>query len=161
MTKATTYEFVEEEEMAAILVTCDACSAKNRVLATKQHLTVRCGRCKGPIDIRDSAIPVDLGDKTMDAFIRSVPLPVLVDFFSPTCSPCRTLAPLLIEATRTYLGRVIITKVDTSVNPGCSAYYRVKGVPTLIFFKDGKVLEEIVGLPETNYLLEKLDYYSV
>lgn len=147
--------------MAEILVTCPACSTKNRIPATKQHLGVRCGRCKGHMDIRDSALPVDLGDKTMDTFISSVPLPVLVDFFSPTCSPCMALAPLLIQVTRDYLGRIIITKVDTSKNPGCAAHYRVKGVPTLIFFRDGKVLEEIVGLPEKKYLLQKLDYYSV
>lgn len=146
--------------MASVIVSCPACNAKNRVLDTKQHLIVRCGRCKGKVDIKNSALPVTLGDNTMDSFIQSVQLPVLVDFFSPTCSPCRTLAPLLIEVTRTYLGRIIITKVDTNQNPGCAAYYRVKGVPTLIFFRDGRVLEEIVGLPEKNYLLEKLDYYA-
>lgn len=153
--------FSEEEKMTAILVTCPACSTKNRVPAIKQHLTVRCGRCKRVVDIRDSALPVDLGDETMDSFIRSVKLPVLVDFFSPTCSPCMTLAPLLTEVAKNYLGKIIITKVDTSKNPGCAGHYRVKGVPTLIFFKNGKVLEEIVGLPERNYLLQKLDYYSV
>lgn len=147
--------------MTAIFVTCSTCSTKNRVPATKQHLSVRCGRCKGRIDIKDSAIPVALGDKTLDNFICSVHLPILVDFFSPACGPCMTLAPLLVKMARTYLGRIIITKVDTSQNPGCAAYYRVKGVPTLLFFKDGKVLEEIVGLPEKNYLLQKLDYYSV
>lgn len=146
--------------MTAIFVSCPTCSTKNRVPATKQHLPVRCGRCKERVDIKKAAILVDLGDKTLDNFIRSVHLPILVDFFSPGCGPCMTLAPLLLEMTRTYLGRIIITKVDTSKNPGCAAYYRIKGVPTLLFIKDGKVLEEIVGLPEKNYLLQKLDYYS-
>jgi thioredoxin 2 len=147
--------------MTAILVKCPTCGTKNRVVATKQHLPVRCGRCKGRIDIKDSAIPVELGDKTLDTFIHSVHLPILVDFFSPACGPCITLAPLLNEMAKTYLGRIIITKVDTTKNPGCAAHYRVKGVPTLIFFKDGKVLEEIVGLPEKNYLRQKLDYYAL
>lgn len=146
--------------MTAIFVSCPTCSTKNRVPATKQHLAVRCGRCKERVDIKKAAIPVELGDKTLDNFIRSVHLPILVDFFSPGCGPCMALAPLLIEMARTYLGRIIIIKVDTSKNPGCAAYYRIKGVPTLLFFKDGKVLEEIVGLPEKNYLLQKLDYYS-
>jgi thioredoxin-like negative regulator of GroEL len=54
----------------------------------------------------------------------------------------------------------IIGKVDTSRNPGCAAHYRIKGVPTLIFFKSGRVVEEIVGLPDKIQLRAKLDYYS-
>lgn len=146
--------------MAAIFQTCSACGVKNRVADTKQHLTVRCGRCREKIDIRNSALPVVLDDRTMDSFLRSVKMPVLVDFYSPACGPCMTLAPLLVEMTRNYLGKIIITKVDTSKNPGSAEKYRVKAVPTLIFFRDSKVLEEIVGLPEKRYLQEKLDFYS-
>lgn len=146
--------------MNAILVTCPACRVKNRISDTKQHLTVRCGRCKEKIDVRNSAQPVVLDDNTLEGFVRSAQMPILVDFYSPTCGPCMTLAPLLVEMTRNYLGKIIITKIDTSQNPRSAERYRVKAVPTLIFLRDGKVLEEIVGLPEKRYLQQKLNHYS-
>ncbi|MGW8193189.1 MAG: thioredoxin family protein [Desulforhopalus sp.] len=147
--------------MSAIIVTCPTCKVKNRISDTKQHLTVRCGRCKEKIDVHKFVLPVVLDDHTMDGFLKSAQMPILVDFYSPTCGPCQTLAPLLVEMTRHYLGKIIISKVDTSQNLRSAEQYRVKAVPTLIFFRDSKVLEEIVGLPEKKYLQQKLDQYSV
>ena len=146
--------------MTAIIVTCPACAAKNRIADTKQHLGPNCGKCKEKLDIKKDAIPIALGDKTMDSFIKSVKLPVLVDFFSPNCGPCTTLGPVLDNLTKQYFGKIIIAKVDTSQNPGCGAHYNIRGVPTLLFLKDGKVVEEMVGLPDKSHLLAKLDYYS-
>jgi thioredoxin 2 len=146
--------------MASIIVTCSGCNTKNRIAASKQHMDPCCGKCKKQLGLKEVVQPVALGDKSMDNFIKSVQLPVLVDFFSPTCGPCTTLAPVLIDMTRQYLGKIIIATVDTSQNPGCAAHYHIRGVPTLVFFKKGKVIEEIVGLPEKSHLKAKLDYYS-
>lgn len=146
--------------MDTLITSCPACGAKNRVAGTKQHLGPKCGKCSEQLDIRDVAIPVSLGDKIMDSFIQSVQLPVLVDFFSPSCGPCTTLTPVIDNLAKEYWGRVIIAKVDTSINPGSAAFHQIKGVPTLIFFKNGKKVEEIVGLPDKAHLQAKLDYYG-
>lgn len=146
--------------MNSILVKCFSCGTKNRVADTKQHLAPLCGKCGEKVDITNFAVPVIIGDTTMDSFIRSVKLPVMVDFFSLTCGPCATLMPIIDSIAKQYLGKVIIAKVDIGKNPGCAAHYHIRGVPTLLFFKNGKAIDEIVGLPDRSHLLAKLDYYS-
>lgn len=146
--------------MGEVIIKCAKCEAKNKVVDVKQHLQPRCGKCKEPLAIKSQAIPVELGDATMDAFLQAAPLPVCVDFFSPTCGPCRSLAPVLDDLTRQFFGKVIVAKVDTSKNPGCATHFQIRGVPTLLFFKNGKVVEQIVGLPETGHLKAKMTYYG-
>lgn len=146
--------------MGAVIIQCAKCETKNKVIDVKQHLQPRCGKCKGPLGIKNQAVPVELGDATMDAFLQDASLPVCVDFFSPTCGPCRSLAPVLDDLTRQFFGKVIVAKVDTSRNPGCSAHFQIRGVPTLLFFKDGKMVDQIVGLPEASHLKAKMTYYG-
>ncbi len=146
--------------MGEVVIKCAKCETKNKVVDVKQHLQPRCGKCKEPLEIKSRAIPVELGDATMDAFLQAAALPVCVDFFSPTCGPCRSLAPVLDDLTRQFFGKVIVAKVDTSKNPGCATHYQIRGVPTLLFFKKGKVVDQIVGLPETGHLKAKMTYYG-
>ena len=146
--------------MNSVIATCVQCGAKNKVPEIKQHLSPRCGKCKVLLDISREAVPVTLTDSTMDEFIKSASIPVMVDFFSPTCGPCRTLAPQLDRLAKEMLGRLIIAKVDTSRNTGCASYYKIRGVPTLIFFKNGSVADQIVGLPEPGHLRDKLNYWA-
>ena len=146
--------------MGAIIVKCSKCEVKNKIADMKQHLQPRCGKCREILEIGSHAVPVELGDATMDEFLQSAELPVCVDFFSPTCGPCASLAPLVDNMARQFFGKVIVAKVDTSINPGCSAHFQIRGVPTLIFFKNGKVVEQIVGLPEVNHLKAKMEYYG-
>jgi len=96
----------------------------------------------------------------MDTFIKAEKLPVLVDFFSPTCGPCGTLAPVLKKLTRKYFKRLVVCTVNTSHNPGCSAYYKIKGVPSLIFFKEGHIADQLEGLPDVSLLDSKMNYYA-
>lgn len=146
--------------MESLIVACRDCGVKNRIATLKMHLQPKCGKCTTPLDVRNYAEPVSLTDATMDTFIKNENIPVMVDFFSPTCGPCQSLAPVLKQMAKQYFGKVIIAKVDTSVNPGCSAYYKIRGVPTLIFFKDGSIIEQITGLPEVSVLEAKLKHFS-
>lgn len=146
--------------MSDLVLTCSTCGTKNKVHDTKQHLGPKCAKCKTKFDMQQLAVPVELTDQTMDSFLHSTELPILVDFFSPTCGPCAMLAPILDQLTRTFVGKAIIAKVDTSRNPGCSVHYQIRGVPTLIFFRGGKAVDQIVGLPEKQHLLSKLQYWS-
>ncbi|MBY0313955.1 MAG: thioredoxin [Bdellovibrionales bacterium] len=72
-------------------------------------------------------------------------VPVLVDFWAEWCAPCRALAPKLEEVAKEYEGKIKIMKVDIDANQETPAQFGVRGVPTLILFKDGQAVDQIVG----------------
>lgn len=146
--------------MGNIVVSCKECNAKNRIPDVKQHQSPQCGKCKAALQVKDFVVPVELSDSNMDEYIKNEKLPILVDFYSPTCGPCTTLAPILRKLTKTFFKKVVVATVDTSKNPGCAAFYKIKGVPTLIFFKNGAIVEQITGLPDVSLLESKLEYFS-
>jgi len=143
--------------MNNIILTCQACNTKNRIPADKQHLSPKCGKCKKPIDTGSNAVPVELTDSEFQSFVGGSALPVMVDFYSPTCGPCKAIAPFISSLAKEYLGKVIIAKLDTSSNPGTSMHYKIRGVPSLLFFKNGQVVDQIVGAPPESQLRQKLD----
>ena len=141
----------------SIVVACSTCGTKNRIPAEKQHLGPKCGKCKTALSLGPAAVPVELDDATLADFISRAAKPVMVDFFSPTCGPCRMLAPVIDAMAKKFSGRVIIAKLDTSRNQSAAARYRIKGVPTLLFFKNGQLVDQVTGAlpePELSRLLE-------
>lgn len=84
-------------------------------------------------------------------------VPVLVDFFAPWCGPCRALAPALEGVAKTYDGRLKVVKVNVDNAQQLAANYQIRGVPTLMLFKEGKAVDTIVGLPPASTLRAKLD----
>ena len=135
--------------MNSIEIACTQCGTKNRIPADKQHLGPKCGKCKTAISLGNAAVPVELDDSTFSGFISTVAKPVMVDFFSPTCGPCRMLAPVINTMARKFYGRLIIAKLDTSRNQMAASQYRIRGVPTLLFFKNGELIDQVTGaLPE-------------
>ncbi len=133
------------------LIICPGCRAKNRIPSDKQHLAPKCGRCGTSL----SGAPVSgkvnsLTDAAFQQQVELSPLPVLVDFFSPTCGPCRMLAPVIDTIAHKYGDRLLVFKLDTTSQQRSAARFQIKGVPTLLFFKDGKVIDQLVGaVPQT------------
>lgn len=141
--------FAGEEPMHSLIARCPVCGARNNIPLAKQHLSPKCGRCKHPLALHGQALPVPLTDSDFAPFIAGAPLPLVVDFYSPTCGPCRTLAPVIDRLAGRFWGRAIIAKLDTSRNPTIAARYQIRGVPTLLFFKNGQLADQIVGaIPE-------------
>jgi thioredoxin 2 len=142
----------------SIVFACRNCGTKNRIPADKQHLGPKCGKCREGINLAGAAVPVELDDSGFAGFISQASKPVMVDFFSPTCGPCRMLAPVIDSMAIKFYTRVIIAKLDTSRYQMTASQYRIKGVPTLLFFKNGKLVDQVTGaLPEQDLagLLEK------
>lgn len=135
--------------MNTLIVACPSCKTKNKMAASKQHRGPRCGKCHTPLPMADYARPVELTDQDAAQMIREADLPLLLDFYSPSCGPCRTLAPLVDKMAHHFFGRAVIAKIDTSTNPFTAGKYGIRGVPTLIFLKNGQVVDQVVGaLPE-------------
>ncbi len=142
--------------MNNVIVSCSSCSKKNRIPANKQFLRPRCGHCQAPINMTNQAVPVELGDRDFHDFVKQAPLPVMVDFFSPTCGPCQTMLPIVDAMAREHINRFIIAKVDTSKNQQIASFFNIRGVPTFMFFKNGSLIEQIAGAVARNVLEQKL-----
>ena len=85
---------------------------------------------------------------------------VLVDFFATWCGPCKALTPIVDKVSEEMSGKVKIVKVDIDENSALATEYRVMSVPTMKLFKDGEVVETLVGLRPESELRDKLNYYS-
>ncbi len=100
---------------------------------------------------------VELTENNFDSFVLQSDVPVLVDFWSTSCAPCRALAPILENMMPENEGDAKIAKVNVTDFPMLAAKYHVEMLPTLLFFSDGKVVERMVGLQSKDKIQDALD----
>ena len=88
---------------------------------------------------------INVSDSNFESMVLQSDLPVLVDFWASWCAPCRAIAPIVEEMSNEYAGKVRVAKMNVDENPATPGKYGVRGIPTLILFKGGKVLDQLVG----------------
>ncbi len=100
---------------------------------------------------------LELNDATFEQEVVQSRIPVVVDFSAVWCGPCKRLAPIVEELAKEYEGRVKIAKFDIDASPKVPAKFRVMSVPTVLFFKDGKPADMVVGLASKEHLKKKIE----
>ncbi len=101
--------------------------------------------------------PVMVTDSTFKSEVVESEQPVLVDFWATWCGPCRMIAPMIEELADQFEGRAKVAKVDVDRNPQIAMQFGIRSIPTLLFFKDGQVVDQLIGASSKKALSDKLE----
>ena len=102
---------------------------------------------------------VTVNDANFETEVIQSELPVLVDFWAPWCGPCRMVAPTVAAPAEKYAGRLKVCKVNVDESPASAARYGIRGIPTLMVFKGGETVDQMVGVQPQSALESKLEYH--
>ena len=94
----------------------------------------------------DSELVPAVGDSTFDGDVVKSGKPTLVDFWAPWCGPCKAIAPMVEELAGQYKGKVNVRKMNVDDHPATASKFGIRAIPTLLLFKNGQVVEQVVGV---------------
>ncbi|HKK25689.1 MAG TPA: thioredoxin [Gracilimonas sp.] len=103
------------------------------------------------------AKPIEFTDSNFEDEVLNSDKPVLVDFWAEWCGPCRMIGPIVEEMAEEYDGKAKIGKVDVDSNSEVSVKYGIRSIPSLLIFKDGEVVDQIVGAVPKSHLTKQLE----
>ena len=140
------------------VVDCSKCGAKNRVDESRLS-EAKCGRCgeKLQATVVVNSKPVVITDQNFEREVLEAQVqPVLLDCWAPWCGPCLMLAPILDQLAAESQGRYRIAKLNVDENPQTATRFRIRSIPTMLIFKDGKLIARIVGVQSKHEIAERL-----
>jgi thioredoxin 2 len=136
----------------AVLV-CRKCGAKYSAPQDRLH----CGRCHAPLLITARKIvALDVCDIDFAREVLASPAPVLLMMWAPWCAYCRMLHPIIEHITAEYKDRLKVARLNVDENPAVSSQYAVQGVPTILMFRDGKLINKMVGVLSEEEIIRRI-----
>ncbi len=102
---------------------------------------------------------INVSDQNFESEVLKSDVPVLVDFWAEWCNPCKMIAPIVEKIAREFEGKVKVAKVDVDSNPDIASKFGIRSIPTVMIFKEGGLVEQVVGVvpePQLKKLVEKV-----
>lgn len=100
---------------------------------------------------------LEITDQNFDEIVLQSDKPVIVDFWAEWCGPCRMVGPIVEEIGNDYVDKAVVGKLDIDSNPGVTAKYGIRNIPTVLFFKNGEIADKQVGAVPKSNLVNKLE----
>lgn len=100
---------------------------------------------------------IEITDKNFQDLVLNADKPVLIDFWAAWCGPCRTLTPIIDSLADTYQGKAVVGKLNVDDNQEVPAKYGIRNIPTILFFKGGKLVDKHVGVAPEDALADKIE----
>jgi len=142
------------------VVICSKCNAKNRVDETRLASSeAKCGRCGAMLEVsgEQGSKPLVITDQTFEREVLSARgKPVLVDCWAPWCGPCRIIGPVMDQLAAESQGNYRIAKLNVDENPQTASRFQIASIPTMLIFKDGKLIDRIIGVQPKPAIAERL-----
>jgi len=135
-------------------IVCPHCTAVNRVPGEKSAAPAKCGKCHRPLF---TGHPLAATAASFAKQIEANDIPVVVDFWAEWCGPCKAIAPTLEEVAKEYSGKLKVAKVNVDENQEIPRKYGIRGIPTLMLFKNGNIEATKVGALSKSQLTAFLD----
>lgn len=136
---------------------CERCKKLNRVSLDGGKMPV-CGSCKSDLPLHGAV--VDASDSTLPILVSKSPLTVVVDVWAPWCGPCRAFAPTFQEFSDRYAGKAVFVKLNSDQNQQTAGAFGIRGIPTLLVFKNGKEVTRQSGAIPAEQFAQWLDRYT-
>ncbi|HEY6804900.1 MAG TPA: thioredoxin [Pyrinomonadaceae bacterium] len=137
-----------------VVIACTNCGANNRVDEAKlSEGKAKCGRCgtkleTKPFIVTDASFAHDI--------LQATGSPILVDAWAAWCGPCRAIAPVLDQLAAESRGRYRIAKLNVDENPQIALQYQIASIPTMLIFKDGKLIDRLIGAQPKQVIVSRL-----
>jgi len=133
------------------VIVCPKCGTKNRVEAARMVKGVaKCGKCRTTLaaskEETTGGTPLTVTDATFEQEVLGFPNPVLVDCWAPWCGPCRIIAPIMDQLAAESNGQYRIAKLNVDENPGIAAQFKIQSIPTLLIFKNSRLVDRLIGV---------------
>lgn len=103
------------------------------------------------------AEPIHISDATFEDEVIKSDIPVIIDFWAIWCGPCKMIAPIMEEIAREYDGKVKVCKMDVDKNPNTAIKFGIRSIPTVMYFKGGKPVDQIIGAYPKKHFVERLE----
>ncbi len=130
-----------------IFVKCGSCGALNKIPRNRMSDKPVCGKCKAKLEVSKGTLDhaIEATDGTFPNEVLSFSGAVLAEFHAPWCGACKMLAPTMDAIAKEYAGKLKVVKIDVDKNTMAASQFQIKSTPTLILFKDGKLINRMVG----------------